>query len=415
MKLAKLGKICLLLAMFFATFGSLTGKIIGISTITLLYNWFILLSFIIFLIGDKLVISITIPKYLQLFLLYIFFHIFVTYTFIYPTDFFKNDVFLTDSAFTNVLRLVVFILFLYVFTRCVNYRFFKSLTLAYSVGFIIVFLVSYSAIKNGFIDMDIDTGGRFTAGSANANSFGLASFMVFILNLYIVRRDFELKHKFNYLLIFFILISLVGIFLSGSRSVFLGLVLMLLFISIKIPGSKRKFKIIISALLLILFFYSISPKTLYETTFNRFRTHSLSGNNGVQESRVLIWANYLNEFPSYFLIGKGFNRELSVNQADNTAIKFQPHNEYLIVLVQFGILGLILYLNAMRLLLRTLFRSSKYILIQQKSNFSYYVIIGLLLCWIFIFLNLGQYQTSREYWLMLAIICSAERIQANNY
>lgn len=413
MKLTKLGKISFVLAMFFATFGPLTGQIIGIRSITLLYNWFIILSFIIFLVQDKFKISIAIPKYLLLFIFFIFLHILITYTFFYPSDFFKNDVFLADSAFTNVLRYLVFVLFLYVFTRCINYRFFKSLTLAYSLGFIFVFLVSYSAISSGLINIDIETDGRFSGGSANANNFGMASFMVFILNIYILKRDSELKYKINYLSLFFVTTGFIGIFLSQSRSILFALALIIMYLVMKIPSFGRKLKFLVLTMLLVGIFYLVSPKELYENTFNRISTHSLTGKNGVQESRILIWANYLNELPSYCLTGKGFNRELSVNQADNTIIKFQPHNEYLIVLVQFGIFGLILYLFVIREIFNVLISNLKLTATLKQNNFSYQIFIALFLSWIVILLNVGQYQTSREYWLMLAIVCSSKKI--HNY
>lgn len=415
MKLSRLGEKSLLLAMFFATFGPLTGQILGIKSITLIYNWLIILSFLIFLVANKYKISLTVPKYLLLFVSFILFHILITYVFFYPYDFFRSNLLLQDSPFINLLRFLVFIVFIFLFIQYSNYKFFKSLIFLYSLGYILAFLVSYTAISKGFLNSEIDFGGRFTGGSTNANNFGMASFMVFILNIYVMKRDSELKSKINYLMLFFIVISLVGIFLSGSRSILFGLVLLIIYLGLKISGSGRKLKFIASTLLIILILYSLSPRKIYENVFNRISTHSLTGRNGVQESRILIWTNYLNKLPSYYLTGEGFNRELSINQVYNTSINFQPHNEFLIVLVQFGILGLFLYLIAIRQLLYSLVSTSKFLSTIKQNNFSFQILVALFIVWIVIFLNVGQYQTSREYWLMIAIVCSSKKIQESSF
>lgn len=395
-----------MLAMFFASAGKVTGQIIGISDITLYFNILVIFSFIIFLVEDNFKISFKIlPTYFLLFVFFSFIHIIITYSFIYPDEFFKNDLFLADNVFINVLRYLVFLIFVYVFVLRINYNYFKSLTLAFSLGFLLTFLLTFIAVLQGSISLDPNDEGRFSGGGSNANNFGAASFMVLFLNIYILIREFGIKHRIIFFQLLFIIISFTGALLSGSRMIVYGILLALIYTFKQIPGYGKKLKFSFIALLVILIIYLIFPYELFDNVINRITHHSLSGENAAQESRVLIWSEYLFNIGKYFWTGIGFDREISIS-----TIGLQPHNEYLIVLVRFGILGLILYLATLSQFYILLKKNISSLIMGTQKKYASFLLMGFFISWIFVFLNVGQFANSREYWLMIAIIIGSKNI-----
>ena len=127
------------------------------------------------------------------------------------------------------------------------------------------------------------------------------------------------------------------------------LIIYIFLLATKFVLNKIKLKYVIISLLVILIIPFFIPKKSYDGLINRIKTHSIKINakdeNKLEESRVLIIGDYLRNINKYYLIGKGYNREISVIENDySTWRPFIPHNKYLSMLVQFGILGLLLFL-----------------------------------------------------------------------
>ena len=78
----------------------------------------------------------------------------------------------------------------------------------------------------------------------------------------------------------------------------------------------------------------------------------------------------------------------------------------LYVLVDFGIVGLILFL----MLLKYMYLQIKYLKIRNKKAFSSQILFVFFIIWVVLFFNVGIYQNSREMWLFFSLMLGSKKI-----
>lgn len=405
-------KISFILAVFFLPFGIKIGEIFNFQYVTYLYSLFTVIAFILLISKNRFKLSVSIVPYpIVLFLLYTFIHIFIVYTFFFPKYFFKPEIPQIDPPFINVIRYIIYIQFLYVFVSLTDYTFFKKIIKAYTWGYLFTFIIGYLAVYFKWVPVEIRLEGRFAGGFDNPNSFGVVSTMILFLNLFLLLSEKERKEPFHYLNLVFVLIASLGIFISQSRMTFFGLLFGMFFMFLKIKSVNRKLKFFLLLGFLTCVFVIIVPKDIIEGVFKRISKHSITGQNGQKESRILIWSDYLSKAPTYAVQGVGFNRELVVDlKSYRTNMNYVPHNMYLGMLVNYGIIGLLLFLFMTFKLYSIVDSNYHNLSITNNDVYSRAALVALVLIWILIYFNLGQYQNSRDYWFLLALVCSSGRL-----
>lgn len=142
-----------------------------------------------------------------------------------------------------------------------------------------------------------------------------------------------LKVKKFFLLGMFLLI-IFGTLAGLSRASFISLILSLFTYLIITNKFKSYIKIILSTVIIILFIIKVFPEA-----FDSFEQRLDGGFNIEDESRVVIWDDYLEDISDYFLVGEiqGDYRKYSITGHG-------PHSVYLNWFSQFGILGVLGFL-----------------------------------------------------------------------
>jgi len=369
-----------------------------------LFLFFVALSFLFLLIKkiSTFNLQLNLLKYFYLLTIFIIFHSIIYYIINCPDEILISR-YSNDSLIANLVRLIMLSIFTFLIVENFSKRLIISSTIFLNIGYTISFLGGFF-IKPFFdtkINAILAADGRFYGGFDNPNTFAATSLSLFVLNLIsLVNNENDSRLKFVNLI--YIILSIVGIFMSQSRAILVLLIIYIFLLATKFVLNKIKLKYVIISLLVILIIPFFIPKKSYDGLINRIKTHSIKINakdeNKLEESRVLIIGDYLRNINKYYLIGKGYNREISVIENDySTWRPFIPHNKYLSMLVQFGILGLLLFLI---ILLDIYFKFLNY---KNTGSKTLYIIYFYFIIWILYFF-VGQQNNSRDYYLMFGMV-----------
>lgn len=175
--------------------------------------------------------------------------------------------------------------------------------------------------------------GRAVGTIGNPNTFGvfMVIFVLFALTLLFFRRGNG--KLYNLILIITILISVYAIILSQSRTAFILLIMSTI---ILVFFSRKRIILRLSILftLLIIFMIIYHHDPFLSKRFGAENVSTLGG-------RIHVWKaiieNYLSPFTAYNLIGYGFYYVRDIGNAID--------NFYLQLILQYGLIGLVLYIN----------------------------------------------------------------------
>jgi len=176
------------------------------------------------------------------------------------------------------------------------------------------------------------------------------------------------------------LVLYIAIFTTG-RSGYLAMLVVLIFMSIKyIKTHDQKIDIrswlVMAVVAFSAIFLLISSKTSsdrIEQAVVELQQSEKNANENVVTSigqRVIFWKNTVEMIPQYFVLGAGtggFKAAYTKQVADKSgliaAITQDPHNQYLKILIEQGILGLILFITMIvRSLMQTHSKDENYLL-----------------------------------------------------
>jgi len=230
--------------------------------------------------------------------------------------------------------------------------------------------------------------------------------LAFSLCLYIL---IEKKSKYQYFLLFFLLIYALSIFTEPGRA---GQVIFNLSVVFYILYYNRKHFLRLCALLVLLFSFQFIVYKSTEVYKNRFDGLSnIIQNNGdrgegeVDDIRYVFVKESLDRIIKKPILGYGtgsfgtiFNNEVKSGHVFDT--QTTPHNQYLYVWFELGILGLLLLLSIFFHQIRELFKKKDgihRILLPLSFMFlmlidSYFFIFILTSCYIFLFTIYSKYQ-----------------------
>jgi hypothetical protein len=151
-----------------------------------------------------------------------------------------------------------------------------------------------------------------------------------------------------------LIIILCGVYRTGSRSAFLSVILGAIVISVLMINNKKNRNLYYVFFIFVVIMVFILLPTSLKNRYLNMNSYS-DGSNG---TRILLWINAIDVFSRRPLFGYGpINTgiiNMHVNKFDHVA-----HNSYLGVLIQYGIIGLIMFMMIpINLLIRAIKRKN---------------------------------------------------------
>lgn len=346
------------------------------------------------------------PRAYNYFILYIIIHTIVVYTLFVPKELdfgYLGEVALGGEGFTikeESRSLEVFRIFLLVFFAYAVASYVKTkkrlvmLALAYGIG-------SFFMSVFGNLCVTSQSGGviQFSGGFYNPNYFGAYAITAIWLNLAVILMPKQ-KVWIRVVAMLLVLAALVAVLRSISRgtilALFVGIACMVLFLS----SVKRKLQIIFVGCVLGTCLFLAVPDSLTEDIYARINLDRIREKGG--SYRLAVWSEYLSRYQEYLLVGTGMRRSAKAIQysAPWALERKKTHNTYLEALVEFGIVGFLLFLIALRFIWQKLviLHSSRKLLIDA-------VFIGYFVSWLtMMFFN--NHYGSRCLWLSLGIMAA---------
>lgn len=341
------------------------------------------------------------PRAITWFLLYLLVHTFVTYVVVFPDSPRVDrivEAYTGNTWFGGLIRTMLFAVFAYALATFLKTdRQVQAVAFSMGAGLLITLLISTYG-SHTYYGFDVRSAGAFT----NANCFGSVSVTVFFLNLVVWVKAGN-SPKSRILPGCLILVSLTGCLVSGSRGALFGLVAGLLVMLRYTAGPCRRIRNAVALVLVIMLAVLLVPPGYAETVQARLSIERLT--NDRLAGRLDIWAAYIVRMSRYVLTGIGYGRSITLT----VGVLPQPHathNYYLMVLVDLGVVGLLLFVLGLWQVWRGLRCHSRQIGDWRIDA----VYRGFFVAWLFL-LSTGTRGTGREWWLSLGVIVAYGRLK----
>lgn len=382
-------------AIFFSTWGSGLRAIFNTDVSKL----FVIVSFSLVLLSMFLIRNtITfLPKYFKYYLFFILFHTVITFTIAVPDQlrFGYVDESVRQSGLfepveaSGMIIARVFLLSLFsiaLFAYVKNEKQAINLGFYYGLGFTFVTALGGYTLLNGLKEM------RIAGGFLDPNAFGISSVMaIYLCSAVIVYKKVSVLKKI--LSIIFVVIGIISLVLSGSRGALLGSVVGFLSILIQSFRSKNILTLTIVFSIILITSIELIPEQAWDMVRARSNIERIKSDHGA--GRIDIWKDYIRNIYNFCFIGVGIGRSREVIKDSFTYNFSLTHNQYLEEFVDFGIVGLSLFL----MLLYSLWKKST---MDNKYNFSIQIYRGLFFSWLIMmfFVNVRQL---RDFWIFLGL------------
>lgn len=392
----------ILLCAFFAPWGSGTQHIASFDLSKIFVGLAVLLIFYWLLFVKHKFRCF--PKYFNYFLLFVALHTLIVYVLIFPYElkFGYTGVSYLQGGFIKVqeakgiviARFVIFALFGYALASLLKTeKQLIALSLSYSAGLATIMIIGgYSALYGGGSEM------RFSGGFLNPNAFGLTAVTSFFLNMIVLTRRY-LKNWIRVFSRFFLGVTLLGVLLSGSRGAMLGLFIGFVILLIYVPNLKRKIRLVFGLLMIGAVVSFFVPQIVWETLKSRTSFERIRQDRGAK--RIDIWTDYLREARHYMLLGRGMGHSTDAIKESYTFRLSVTHNNYLATWVQFGAMGLLLYLCGLYQLWE---KVSGHGLKRKRTTFD--VVFFSFFLAILVMLFFGDYYGCRDLWIFFGIMAA---------
>jgi O-antigen ligase len=197
--------------------------------------------------------------------------------------------------------------------------------------------IVYSYATKGYLE---DAENRITALGMNQNDLALVLVIGIGLTYYLVQVKQEKARLWKALYYFFMPLAAVAMLLTGSRAGFISLMVGAAYIVVVQRGVKLRYKMMM--LVSIAAIFILSQEFLPETVYERFSSAGVEIREGTLTGRTTIWKAGLESFYAnpFFGTGSGTFK----NAIEPFYVSVGPHNAYLAVLVESGLVGLALYI-----------------------------------------------------------------------
>lgn len=347
------------------------------------------------------------PKVYNYFILYIIIHTIVVYAVFVPEEFsfgYLGEKTARCEGFTikeETRSIEVFRMFLLVFFAYAVASYMKTkkrlIIFAFAYGLGMFFT---SVFGSFYITGPGGEEAQFAGGFTNPNALGPFALTAVWLNLFVVFMPKQ-KAWIRITAILLVLTALVAILRSISRGTMLALCVGIMCMVFFMPSVKRKLQLIIFACVLSVGIFLAMSDSLTRDIYARFNRDRVKEKGG--SYRLAVWSEYLSHYPKYVLMGVGKRRSKTVieDSAPQILKERGTHSTYLETLVEFGILGFLLFMAV----LRRIWRNTSKTLLTAKRSAADAVMLGLLASWITIFMTTDSYN-SRSFWISIAVLAA---------
>ncbi len=264
---------------------------------------------------------------------------YITVTWMYATIFWAKNSFYASFTMGTIWQ--VFLLFF------LTYNLFSEEEEAHeyllkSIYIAGISLVAYSIKSYGLAQViEIMTSANVRIGGkiSQANTFGMMNAITIIVAFYYLfyRKRFKIFH--------IVVVSTAFLFAmaSGSRKALIMMCIGVLFLIYKKYGIRKLYKILVITAILVIGFMAVMKLPMFELINHRIEkaTEIISGEGDGDESakvRLSMIIDGWNIFKDRLMIGYGAN-----NYAIVSGYGVYSHNNFIEILVDFGLVGFILY------------------------------------------------------------------------
>lgn len=176
-----------------------------------------------------------------------------------------------------------------------------------------------------------DLGINRLSGSLGVSASSILNTLVYVLSFYLAYLK---KIRIYYILVFF---SIVCVFLAGTRiSLFSCVISSLVIIFL----SENRYKYLYAISILPVVLYLIWEKILSRLFFDGSLVYSIDSINF--NGRRFIWDIVFENIDNYYF-GMGAGSSISLLQNKAVGVGIQPHNDYIRILHDLGLLGLCMF------------------------------------------------------------------------
>ncbi len=211
--------------------------------------------------------------------------------------------------------------------------------------------IVYEFVTNPFVANAEHSMARYTAFGGNPN--GLAAMMALSLPLAWFLANFWARGLFRWLSFAYLPVGILGIILTASRGGFITALVGLLIIPLtfRYLGRGHRFGVAVFIVLAGVLLYSLVPAA----NFERLAGTSTEISEGNVSNRSQIWSAGLQLYTESPIIGTGTG---SFTRAVEPILGYSmpAHNAWLLVLIEMGIIGFILYVGNFIIVLIPLLR-----------------------------------------------------------
>ena len=371
----------LIIFLFALTFplGDLLNVVLGFN-VSIAYTIVVIISVIFLIILPK--VKIYLPKEFIWLYIFIILHVFYTYAIRYPGTLTNlceievyNVVISQEPYYFIVLRYFLYlfspiILAIYISNNSLLTYFFKCFIACFIVSIAISYSYNFIILNNV----------RFSGGFHDPNTFGGFSLISLFACLYLK------KEKSNKLYILLSVFFLICIIVSESRSSIVGLILAVIYLYRAKYISRNTFwgMLLLSVLIII---YMISNNIGVVGRFSQISKRE----DG--DSRLIIWGMYLNNLSDYIGFGTGLGHKFDASM--QLSSNRSTHNMYLLQLVQFGIIGFILFMRTTYILIKEMNKYSR--------EFSHIALLTAIPVAFLVLYFFSDYDNTREYAIVTSI------------
>ncbi len=340
------------------------------------------------------------PRPFNLFVLFVFLHTVIAYGFFFRQEFsiqYIDQVYrdggilvLQEAVGIRILRFALFVLFGYALSAAIETeRELSYLVMAYGLGFVFV------NSSGGYVT-DVEVGLRYAGGVLDPNALGQSALVAFFSAILILNRAHgsPFLRGFGYVMAAFGLVMLIR---TGSRGALVGFLAGLIVLFMFLPSIRKRVNTIISVVLLVGVMLVLVGSAPLESTLTRLSMASLAVDKGA--GRETLWIAYITHFSDYWVTGVGFGHMLEVISGSVARIG-ATHNNYLGILVEFGIVGLALFLAGLQSLWQALGNA-----VSGRREVAGPVLRALFVAWLVSGFFLDSL-TIRETWIVFGLVAA---------
>ncbi|PIC88435.1 hypothetical protein CSV71_15025 [Sporosarcina sp. P21c] len=231
---------------------------------------------------------------------------------------------------------------------------------------------------------------RFFIEGYNPNALGILWTMALPMAIYLIVKGFK-----EYLL--YIPIGMYVVFLTGSRTAFILLVVISVCSLWLLFKYRIKFRKSITLLLMILGFYVYSQ--VPQGQLDRISTIDEEFSGGSLNGRTDIWNYGIEAFSTSPIFGVGSGSFLEAStQFSTSGVGMSAHSSYLSVMAENGILGFLLFFGMISTLIITSYRI-------EKSNPARWLSLTMISAWLI--LSFVSHAEAQKYtWIVFGFILS---------